>query len=132
MTDSPGQYRAIPSSSEDQAYHSDVHEAEGCGDELYSTTERILVEARTKWTYFLLGCTILLPWNGDSLRQTSHLVCAHVHSALLNATSFFLSRLAGSTLYPTFSSYLFSVFTLTKIACQFYCTFTSKQVRGFH
>ena len=66
MTDSPVRYRAIPS-SEGQADDSDVHDA---GDDLYySTSERFLSEGRTKWTYFLLGCAILLPWNGDSSLQ---------------------------------------------------------------
>ena len=102
------------------------------GDEPYSTTERIPTEARAKWTYFILGCAILLPWNGDIFRQTTHIICAHVYSAMANATPFFLSRLAGSTFYPTFSSYLSSVYTLTKLACQFYCTFTSKQVGRFY
>lgn len=56
--------------------------------------------------------------------------CSYVYSALINATSFFLSRLAGSPLYPTFSSSLSSVYTLTNLTCQFYCTITSKQVRS--
>jgi hypothetical protein len=70
MTDSPVKYRVIPS-SEGQADHSNVHNT---GDDLYYSTvtsERFPgpAEARTKWTYFLLGCAILLPWNGDSSRQ---------------------------------------------------------------
>jgi hypothetical protein len=69
MTDSPAKYRAIQS-SEDQAYHSDSHEARFCRDELYSTTECIPAEARTNWTYFLLGCAILLPWSGNTSRRT--------------------------------------------------------------
>lgn len=72
MSDSPAKYRAVPS----QAYHSDVHEAGVGGDDLYSTTEWITTEAQTKWTYFLLGCTILLPWNGDTSRQTTRPVRA--------------------------------------------------------
>ncbi|KAG8218815.1 nucleoside transporter-domain-containing protein [Butyriboletus roseoflavus] len=112
MIDSSAKYHAIPP-SEDEAYHSDVHEAgvtSASEDDYYSTREWSSAAARTKWTYFLLGCAILLPWN-----------------ALINATSFFLSRLAGSPLYPTFSSYLSSVYTLTNLACQFYSTVTSKQ-----
>ncbi|KAH0835950.1 nucleoside transporter-domain-containing protein [Lanmaoa asiatica] len=83
MTDYPAKYRTIPS-SEDHAYHSDVHEAGVSEDDLYSTT-------------------------------------------LVNGTSFFLSRLAGSPFYPIFSSYMSSVYTCTKLVCQFYCTITSKQ-----
>ena len=74
MTNSPAKYRAIPSSDDSgQAYHSDTDEARACGDELYLTTGHIPAEARTKWTYFLLGCAILLPWNGDTC-QITHLV----------------------------------------------------------
>ncbi|KAG8213953.1 hypothetical protein J3R82DRAFT_10702 [Butyriboletus roseoflavus] len=77
MANSLARYRAIPS-SQDQAYHSDVRVAGVSGDNLYSTSESIPaeVQARAKWTYFLLGCTILLPWNGDTSRQTSRPVCA--------------------------------------------------------
>ncbi|KAF8554812.1 hypothetical protein OG21DRAFT_1522187 [Imleria badia] len=109
MTASPAKYRVTPS-SEDQAYHSNIHDAGVCGGELNSTSERILHEAQIKWTYFLLGCAILLPW-----------------TALANSTSFFSSRLAGSPFYPTFTSYWSSVYTLTKLVFQFYTTFTSKQ-----
>jgi hypothetical protein len=65
MSDSPTNYRAIPSSED---------EAGVGGEEPYSTTERIPAEARAKWTYFLLGCAILLPWSGDAFRPTTHLV----------------------------------------------------------
>ena len=129
MSDSSAKYRAIPSS---EAHHSDAHQAGVGGDEPHSVSERIPAAAQTKWTYFLLGCAILLPFNGNSLQQTIHPVYAHIYSALFNATSFFLSRLADSQFYPTFSSYLSSVYTLTKLACQFYCTITLKQVRKFH
>lgn len=77
MADSRAKYHPIPS-LEDQTYHSDVHEAGVGGDNLYSTSEGISVEARTKWTYFLLGCAILLPWNGETSRQTT---CVSAHDS---------------------------------------------------
>ena len=64
MTDSPTKYRAIPSSED---------EARAVGDEYYSTSERMPPKARIRWMYFLLGCAILLPWHGDTCRQTTHL-----------------------------------------------------------
>jgi len=132
MTDSSAKYHAIPS-SEDQAYDPNVDEAGVGGDErAYSPGERIPAESSIKWTYFLLGCAIMLPWEGDVSRQTTCPVCAHVYSVLANATPFFLSRMAGSPVYSTFSSYSASVYTVTKLICQFYCTFTSKQVRRFN
>ncbi|KAF8450333.1 nucleoside transporter-domain-containing protein [Boletus edulis BED1] len=77
----------------------------------YTTGEQwFSAEAQTKWTYFLLGCAILLPWN-----------------ALINATSFFLSRMAGSGFYPTFSSYMSTAYTLANLVFQSYSTITSKQ-----
>ncbi|KAF8547949.1 hypothetical protein OG21DRAFT_1423952 [Imleria badia] len=108
MTASPATYCVTPS-SENRAYHSNIHEAGVDGGELNSTSERIPNEAQTKWTYFLLGCATLLPWN-----------------ALTNASLFFFSRLAGSPFYPTFISYWSSAYMVTKLVCQFYCTFTSK------
>ena len=59
MADTPAKYCAIPS-SEDQARVG--------GDEPYST-ESFPAEARTKWTYFLLGCATLLPWSGDGFAE---------------------------------------------------------------
>jgi len=99
MTRSRASYHLIPR-SENQVDFSDAHEAGLDGS----------TEARTKWTYFLLGCAILLPWN-----------------ALMNGTSFFLTRLVGSPFYATFGSYFSSVFMLAKFTSQLYCTFTSQQ-----
>ncbi|KAN0081526.1 Nucleoside transporter domain containing protein [Tylopilus felleus] len=107
MIDSTARYRAIPS-LEDQVYHSGDHEDSRDGSP--TTSEPIPAAAGAKWTYFLLGCAILLPFN-----------------ALFNSTSFFLSRLAGSSFYTTYSSYSSSAYTCTKLVWQFYCTVTSKQ-----
>ncbi|KAF9222057.1 hypothetical protein BS17DRAFT_232536 [Gyrodon lividus] len=101
-------YRALPS---EDAIHED-HEVSVDGPHLTNkpTSSDILVDTRIRWTYFILGCAILLPWN-----------------ALINGTSFFLSRLIGSPLYPMFSSYQSSVFTLCNLVSQTYCTITSRQ-----
>ena len=64
MTGSHVKYQPIPS-SEEQPDHSD--DPEPVGDDL--RREWFPADAQTKWTYFLLGCAILLPWNGDSSRQ---------------------------------------------------------------
>ncbi|KIN95721.1 hypothetical protein M404DRAFT_165111 [Pisolithus tinctorius Marx 270] len=68
------------------------------------------VDKRIRWTYFLLGCATLLPWN-----------------ALINAVSFFKSRLVGTPSRTVFSSYQSSAFTVTGLLFQAYCTMTSKQ-----
>ncbi|KAF9247133.1 nucleoside transporter-domain-containing protein [Melanogaster broomeanus] len=105
-TTHPGvEYRPLPSSEEDHEVGADqLHLL----DE--STPSDVVVDTRIRWIYFMLGCAILLPWN-----------------ALINGTSFFLSRLVGSPLSPTFSSYQSSVFTLSNLIAQTYCTITSKQ-----
>ncbi|KAF8558807.1 hypothetical protein OG21DRAFT_981118 [Imleria badia] len=111
-TDAPAKYHAIPS-SEGQANHSDVHDTGllHAEDDLYYTTgEWFPAQAQIQWTYFLLGCAILLPWN-----------------ALINGTSFFLSRLDGSPFYSPFSSSMSSVYTLANLVFQLYSTITSKQ-----
>jgi hypothetical protein len=65
MTDSPTKYRDIPSFED---------EAGVGGEEPYSRTECIPDEARTKRTFFLLGCATLLPWSGDAFYRTTRLV----------------------------------------------------------
>ncbi|KAF8843172.1 hypothetical protein BDN67DRAFT_897852 [Paxillus ammoniavirescens] len=97
-------YHTLPSS---EATH-EGHEVST--DDPYPVNEPSTSDARIRWTYFMLGCAGLLPWN-----------------ALINGTSFFLTRLIGSPLYPTFTSYMSSVFTLTNLVSQTYCTITSKQ-----
>ena len=75
--DAPVKYHAIPS-SEEQTDHSDhdtglVHNED---DLYYPTGEWFPAQAQVQWTYFLLGCAILLPWNGDSFLQTAPLLLA--------------------------------------------------------
>ncbi|KAG9317629.1 nucleoside transporter-domain-containing protein [Chiua virens] len=55
------------------------------------------------------------------------LTYAHLSKAMINATSFFLSRLDGSSFYTTFSPSLSTVYTLTNMFSQLYCTITLKQ-----
>ncbi|KAG2158972.1 nucleoside transporter-domain-containing protein [Suillus bovinus] len=69
-----------------------------------------VVDSRIWWIYFMLGCAILLPWN-----------------AMITATSFFLSRLAGSPLRATFTSYLTTTCNVFNIFALAHATATSKQ-----
>ncbi|KAI6034106.1 nucleoside transporter-domain-containing protein [Pisolithus microcarpus] len=96
-------YQAIPTSEDD------IHAGSG-----RSTRDPPLptapVDKRISWTYFLLGCATLLPWD-----------------ALINAVSFFKSRLVGTPMRAVFSSYQSSAFTATGLFFQAYCTMTSKQ-----
>ena len=69
MSDSRVKYHPLPS-SEAQAYHSsDILETGDNGDNNIDPTSKcISAEAQAGWTYFFLGCAILLPWNGNASR----------------------------------------------------------------
>ncbi|KAG2158973.1 nucleoside transporter-domain-containing protein [Suillus bovinus] len=67
-------------------------------------------DARIRWVYFMLGAATLLSWN-----------------AMINANPFFMSRLSGSPLRTSFSSYLSSVFTASNVITLGYAIMTSKQ-----
>ncbi|GJE84933.1 equilibrative nucleoside transporter 1 [Phanerochaete sordida] len=65
---------------------------------------------RIGWIHFILGCAVLLPWN-----------------ALITASPYFLSRVAGSPLRDTFSSYLSTTFTVANFFFLAHATATEKQ-----
>ncbi|KAI9001317.1 nucleoside transporter-domain-containing protein [Trametes punicea] len=71
---------------------------------------RVNVDSRIRWIHFLLGCAVLLPWN-----------------AIITATPFFLSRLEGTPLKSTFSSYLSTTFTAANFAFLAHATATAKK-----
>ncbi|KAJ4472135.1 nucleoside transporter-domain-containing protein [Lentinula aciculospora] len=87
-------------------------ELEADSDEGIEEIEAIIhpIPLVIKWINFVLGCAVLLPWN-----------------ALITAIPYFLSRLAGSSLQSTFSSYLSITFTLSNFLCLAHATATSKQ-----
>lgn len=65
---------------------------------------------RIRWIHFVLGCAVLLPWN-----------------AVITATPYFLSRLEGSPLKSTFSSYLSAAFMISNLPFLAHATATAKQ-----
>ncbi|OCH95953.1 hypothetical protein OBBRIDRAFT_787800 [Obba rivulosa] len=67
-------------------------------------------ETRIRVIHFILGCAVLLPWN-----------------ALITATPYFMSRLEGSSLQSSFSSYLSTTFTASNLGFLAHATATSKQ-----
>ncbi|KAL1743895.1 nucleoside transporter-domain-containing protein [Schizophyllum fasciatum] len=73
--------------------------------------QRPTVDARLWWINCLLGCAVLLPWN-----------------AIITATPYFLSRLQGSTLQKTFSSYLSTSFTASNFFFLACATARSKRI----
>ncbi|KAJ3761005.1 nucleoside transporter-domain-containing protein [Lentinula raphanica] len=86
------------------------HDNEEADEDSNLPTNVVTVDLRIRWINFVLGCAVLLPWN-----------------ALITAIPYFLSRLAGSSLQSTFSSYLSITFTLSNFLCLAHATATSKQ-----
>ncbi|CCM03372.1 uncharacterized protein FIBRA_05502 [Fibroporia radiculosa] len=72
----------------------------------------ISVEAdgRIHWIHFILGCAVLLPWN-----------------VMITATPYFLSRLEGSSLKSSFSSYLSTTFMVSNFSFLAHATATAQQ-----
>ncbi|TBU49066.1 nucleoside transporter-domain-containing protein [Dichomitus squalens] len=69
-----------------------------------------LADTRIRWIHFLLGCAVLLPWN-----------------ALITATPYFQSRVAGTSLKSVFSSYLSTTFTAANFLFLAHATVTAKK-----
>lgn len=86
------------------------------------------VDSRIRLIHFILGCSVLLPWNGScclsqSVRQSD------IDVVMITATPFFVSRLSGSDLQLTFSSYLSCSFTASNFMFLAHATISSRQVR---
>ncbi|KAF5387810.1 hypothetical protein D9615_000092 [Tricholomella constricta] len=112
-------YHAIPQALADensQVVPSDIElEADvgaDYGDLALTTADPppVVVDAQIRWIHFVLGCSVLLPWN-----------------VMITATPFFLSRLAGSPLKSTFSSYLSTSFTASNFLFLAHATVVSKR-----
>ncbi|KAF9468919.1 nucleoside transporter-domain-containing protein [Collybia nuda] len=101
-------HAVVPSDIELDA---DGEEAES-GDLALSTVDppTLLVDSRIRWIHFVLGCSVLLPWN-----------------VIITATPFFVSRLENSPLKRTFSSYLSVTFTAANFVFLAHATAVSKQ-----
>ncbi|KAG0702331.1 nucleoside transporter-domain-containing protein [Suillus ampliporus] len=108
-TESGAVYHALPLAPVDDDRDSELElAADDSGSDIYITDQT--VDGRIQWVYFTLGCATLLPWN-----------------ALITATSFFLSRLVGSPLRATFTSYLTTTSTIFNIFAVAHATATSKR-----
>lgn len=108
----PG-YQSLPQEPEVETVYSPTEELDvNSEDELVESFVAQEVEsshdARIRWIHFILGSAVLLPWN-----------------AIITATPFFLSRLEGSSLKSTFSSYLSTSFTVANFFVLAHATVTS-------
>ncbi|GLB33476.1 putative nucleoside transporter [Lyophyllum shimeji] len=99
-------HRVIPADIELEA-----DEQVDAGDLALTTTDppSVVVDTRIRWIHFVLGCSVLLPWN-----------------VMITATPFFLSRLVRSPLKSTFSSYLSTSFTASNFVFLAHATAVSK------
>ncbi|KAH9843954.1 nucleoside transporter-domain-containing protein, partial [Rhodofomes roseus] len=70
----------------------------------------VVVDGKIRAIHFVLGCAVLLPWN-----------------AMITATPYFMSRLDGSPLKASFSSYLSMAFMFSNLIFLGHATATSKQ-----
>lgn len=70
----------------------------------------VVVDGKIRAIYFVLGCAVLLPWN-----------------AIITATPYFMSRLDGTSLKASFSSYLSMAFMVPNLIFLGHATATSKQ-----
>ncbi|THH03665.1 hypothetical protein EW145_g6110 [Phellinidium pouzarii] len=110
----------MSSSSPHAAYHS-LPQTASVADEIQDEADvqelhilnRTHLDNRIRWVHFVFGCAVLLPWN-----------------ALITATPYFLSRLSGTPLKSTFSSYLSITFTVANFSFLAHATLTSKQVHA--
>jgi solute carrier family 29 (equilibrative nucleoside transporter), member 1/2/3 len=100
-------------------------------DEPVGPASAEIVNAQIRWIHFVLGCAVLLPWNGAyslfSLSKAHFLTSCF--AALITAVPYFLSRVEGSPLRATFSSYLSFSFTGPSLIFVAHAAATSKQVR---
>ncbi|KDQ64899.1 hypothetical protein JAAARDRAFT_52826 [Jaapia argillacea MUCL 33604] len=110
-------YHAIPqapvaanSAPANTSQDSVIELEDGLVDDIGLETLAVQSDAAVRWIHFILGAATLLPWNG-----------------LITATPYFLSRLAGSSLARSFSSYLSCTFTVTNFVLLAHATATSKQ-----
>lgn len=122
-------YHAIPQAPGDESdevtLEGDVEQEQA---EL-AALQALPVDPRISWIFFLLGCSVLLPWNGMYFPGfILHYSGFMISSVMITAIPFFLSRLANSSLKSTFSSYLSVSFTVTGFVFLAHATAASKRV----
>ncbi|KIM45965.1 hypothetical protein M413DRAFT_298833 [Hebeloma cylindrosporum] len=108
--DSPSAlYHVLP--NQDDLVNASQIELDGDSEEATVPTDPPpqLVDSRIRWIHFILGCSVLLPWN-----------------VVITAMPFFLSRLSGSPYRSTFASYLTTSFTAANFIFLAHATANSK------
>ena len=92
--------------------------------------EPLIPDAETKYIFFVLGCALLLPWNGTPPSLSNR--CSYLHfrrPVIITAVPFFLSRLKDSPHFSlTFSSYLTTSSSICNFVFLAHATFREKKV----
>ncbi|KIP09195.1 hypothetical protein PHLGIDRAFT_126498 [Phlebiopsis gigantea 11061_1 CR5-6] len=104
-------YQPLPQ-AEDQVSEIQLGEDDEAGatEDFVAHEHLVSNDKRVGWIHFILGCAVLLPWN-----------------ALITATPYFITRLEGSSLKPTFSSYLSTTFTVANFLFLAHATASQNQ-----
>ena len=92
--------------------------------------EPLILDAQTKYTFFVLGCALLLPWNGTPPSLPSRCSYSHLRCpVIITAVPFFLSRLNDSPhLKLIFSSYLTTSSSICNVGFLAHATFRERKV----
>lgn len=125
-------YHAIPQVLSDEGDENTVCDIELNGEEECGPTldpSQALIDPWITWIYFLLGCCILLPWNGTYPLGVILICCGlTIMPVIITAIPFFLSRLTRSSLKATFPSYLTTSFTTAGFVFLAHATAASRRV----
>ncbi|KXN87949.1 Equilibrative nucleoside transporter 1 [Leucoagaricus sp. SymC.cos] len=103
-------YRPIPQEPETVPLDDDHAEedTENSQPRITPSTHNV-VDTKIWWIFFILGCSVLLPWN-----------------VVITAMPYFFERLAGSGIQHTFGSYLSTACTASNFIFLAHATITSK------
>jgi equilibrative nucleoside transporter 1/2/3 len=67
-------YRALPTGPHDDDHDSEIA-VDDSGTDNFATDQP--VDSRIRWVYFMLGCAVLLPWNGEFMTPFCNVILYH-------------------------------------------------------
>ncbi|KAF5363799.1 hypothetical protein D9756_000782 [Leucocoprinus leucothites] len=103
-------YHPIPQGPETVPLDQDQPEDVESTQPLRTPSTDSVVDTKIQWIFFILGCSVLLPWN-----------------VVITAMPYFSERLAGSGIQHTFASYLSTACTASNFGFLAHATVTSKR-----
>ncbi len=122
-------YRPIPQGPETLPLdHDQVEEDVENSQPRITPSTGILVDSKIVWIHFILGSSVLLPWNVSDFLFLWNDDSNYRSVVVITATPYFMKRFEGSGLEHTFSSYLSTTFTASNFIFLAHATVTSKHV----